>query len=79
MTIIMALLSALAAVPGILKYLESFASAVTLWHIQRQNNETLSKIADAAAFTARAKTDEDRYKAAEAWQAALSRSRVSKS
>lgn len=71
------ILSALAAIPKILGYVESFAAAVTLWFVQRQNNATLAEIADAAAMAVRAETDEDRYKSAEAWQRALSRPRVS--
>ena len=74
-----AILSALAALPAILGYVETFASAVTLWFVQRQNNETLSAIADAAALAMRAQTATDRYAAAQAWQTALSRSRVSTS
>ena len=73
------ILSALAAIPSILKYVESFASAVTLWFVERQNNETLSAISDAAALAANAKTDADRFKAAQSWQSALSRARESSS
>jgi hypothetical protein len=72
-----ALFSALASIPQILGLVESFASAVTLWWVQRQNNQTLQQIADAAALASRAQTDEDRYKAADAWAAALKRPRVS--
>ena len=70
-----AILSALAAIPSILGYVESFAGAVTLWWVQRQKAETLSAIADAAALASRANTDDDRYKAADAWQKALGRDR----
>lgn len=73
------ILSALAAIPQILGYVETFASAVTLWFVQRQNNQTLSAIADAAALAAKASTDADRYAAAQAWQQALSNPRVSSS
>lgn len=71
------ILSALAAIPQILGYVETFAGAVTAWYIERQKSETLSLIADAAALAARAQTDDDRYKAAEAWRVALSRPRNS--
>lgn len=74
---IMTILSALAAIPSILGYVESFCSQVITWYIQRQTNETLSQIADAASLGAHAKTDEDRYAAAAAWQKALSNSRIS--
>ena len=72
-----AILTALAAIPQILGYVESFTAAVSLWYIQRQNNQTLAEIADAAALAARASTDEERYAAALSWQKALSRARVS--
>lgn len=72
-----AVLSALAAIPQTLGLVESFTSAVVLWYCQKANNETLSKIADAAALGARAQTDADRYAVAQAWQVALSRPRVS--
>jgi hypothetical protein len=74
----LALFQALAAIPKILGYLESFAAGVTLWYIQQQDNKTLVSIADAAAFAARAKTQEDRYAAIEKWKAALSRPRIIK-
>ena len=74
---IYALLNALAAIPAICGYVEKFASAVTLWLVQRQNNATLQKIADAAALGARAQTDEDRYAVAQAWRDALSQPRAS--
>lgn len=69
--------TALANIKAIAGYVEAFAGAVTIWYVQRQKNETLSMISDAAAFAARAQTDEDRYVAAEKWQQALSRPRVS--
>lgn len=74
---VMTVLSALAAIPAILGYVEKFCSQVILWYVQRQNNTTLAKIADAAALAARATTDEERYAAAQAWQTALTRPRVS--
>ena len=73
------ILSALAAIPQILGYIESFASSVTLWYVQRQTAANLAAIADAAALAAKATTDADRYAAAAAWQAALSRTSVSSS
>jgi hypothetical protein len=70
------LFNALAAIPSIINAVESFAGAVTLWLIQRQNNQALAAIADAAALSSRAQTDADRYAAAQAWQSALSKPRV---
>lgn len=71
-----AILTALAAIPKIMGYVESFASAVALWYIQRQTNQTLGLIADAAALASRASSDEERYAAAEKWQVALSQPRI---
>lgn len=73
---ILAILNALAAIPSILKYVEEFASAVTLWYCQRQESATLSQIADAAARSAHAQNEEERYAALDAWKKALSRSRI---
>lgn len=71
------LLTALAAIPTLLNLIESFAGAVSLWFVQRQNNQTLSMIADAAALAAKATNETERYAAIQAWQAALTRSRAS--
>jgi hypothetical protein len=73
---IMAVLNALAAIPKILGFVESFASAVAIWWCQRQTGNTLSAIADAAALASRAKNDEERMAAAMAWRDALSRPRI---
>ena len=75
MTWVLAVLNALAAIPKIVGYVESFASLVTSWYVSRQTASTLSAIADAAALAARAQTDEERFAAAAAWQKALSRDR----
>lgn len=74
-----AILSALAAIPQILGYVESFAGAVVLWYCQRATNQTLQAIADAASLAAHAKNDQDRYAAAQAWKTALSAPRVTQS
>lgn len=76
---VLGILNAIAAIPALLGYVQSFAAQVMIWYVQRQNNETLSKIADAAALAARAQTDAERYAAAQAWQSALSRLRVTNS
>jgi len=73
---IVAILNALAAIPSFVGFIESAASQITLWFVQRQNNKTLAAISDAAALAARAQTDADRYAAAKAWQTALSKSRI---
>lgn len=72
------ILNALVAIPKIAGYIEAFVSQLMTWWVQRQTNQTLADIADAAAIGARAKTDEDRMAAAQAWQKALSRSRISR-
>jgi hypothetical protein len=72
----LALFNALAAIPKILEYLNSFAAGVVQWYVERQTNETLREIADAAALASRAKTSEERYAALGKWRAALSRPRV---
>lgn len=74
---VLAILNALAAIPSIVGFIESFAAQVTLWLIQRQNNENLSAIADAASASASAKTQEERYAATEKWMVALSRPKLS--
>lgn len=70
------LFAALASVKALVGYAEEFARGVVAWYVQNATSTTLAEIADAAAMQARAESDEDRYKAAEAWQKALSRPRV---
>lgn len=70
------LFTALSSIAAIAKYVEEFASAVSIWYINRQQTDTLAKIADAAALASRAKTQEERLAAAEKWQDVLSRPRV---
>lgn len=79
MTVFIAILNGLAAIPSILGYVNSFASAIVAWYVQRQDNETLAAIADAAALSSRATDDATRYAAAAAWESALSRSRTTAS
>lgn len=78
MTAVLAILNALAAIPSILKYVEAFAAACAQWYIERQQQETLKEIADAAALAARAKTEAERYAATDAWHRVFARSRVTK-
>lgn len=70
------ILNALIAIPKIAGYVEQVVAAAMAWYVARQKAETLAQIADAAAFAARAQTDEDRYQAAEKWRSALSSPRV---
>jgi uncharacterized protein with von Willebrand factor type A (vWA) domain len=66
------LLAFIKAVPVIDSWVRQFIAL----YIAGQSKETLSRISDAAAMGARALTDEERYKASEAWQKALSRPRI---
>jgi hypothetical protein len=70
------LLTALANIRAIAELVNKFAGAVTLWYVQNQKSKTLSAISDAAALSARAKTQEERFNAAQAWRDALSRPRI---
>lgn len=72
---ISAILDILIAVPQLAYYIKKMVSAIVVWYVQKQTGDTLVMIADAAALAARAQTDEDRFKAAEKWRAALSNTR----
>lgn len=67
-----AIVGAIKAVPIIDGW---FQQLIAAW-MNGQTDETLGQIADAAAFAARADSDELRYQASEKWRKALSRSRV---
>lgn len=71
------MLEALVAIPKIAGLVEKYVGAVVLWYVSRQKAETLGKFADAAAYASRATTQEERYNAAQKWQDALSRPRIS--
>lgn len=73
---VITILNALIAIPKIAGYVESAVQQIVLWYVQRQTAANLSAIADAAALSAHAKTEEDRYAAALSWQKALSRPSV---
>jgi len=74
--LVLAILNALVAIPKIAGYVQTFASAVVSWYVSRQTQETLSAIADAAALAANAKTDDEKFAAAQKWQTALAMGRV---
>jgi len=74
---VVALLNALVAIPKIVGMVEGIVAQVVAWYVARQTSATLAAIADAAALSARAQTDEDRYQAAAKWHDALSRPRIS--
>jgi hypothetical protein len=71
-----AILSALAALPSILGYVNQFCQAVLVWYIQRQDTIALSAIQDALAAQTKAVTQGDRFAAADAWQVAFSKPRT---
>lgn len=73
--LIISIFDGLAAIPKIAEYVNQLAGAIMNWYVQRQTNETLSAISDAAALSARAQTSEELYAASAAWQKALSRPR----
>lgn len=79
MATFLAILSAISAIPKIGAMIENFVTQLTNWWVQRQNSATLAQIADACNVSINAKTDEDRYAAAAAWQKAFSNPRVSSS
>jgi hypothetical protein len=74
---VLAILNALAAIPAIAGYVESAIQTIISWYVAKQQSDTLAAIADAAALSARAQTEADRYAAAQAWSTALSRARIS--
>jgi hypothetical protein len=77
MATITLILNALVAIPKIAGYVETFAAAIVSWYVNRQTTETLAAIANAADLAATATTQDQRYAAAQAWQTALQRPRVS--
>lgn len=72
----LSLFTALAAIPKILGYLEDFAAGVMLWYVNHSKAANMQAIADAAALSARAETDDEFYAASDAWHSALTRKRV---
>lgn len=72
---IIAILNALIAIPKIASLVMTAVSDIVAWYVQKQTSDTLAAIADAAAFAAKAQTDDDRYQAAQKWRDALSRDR----
>ena len=73
MTLVIAILQALVALPKIGDLISGWLSQIIAWYISSQNERNAQAIADAAAFSLRAQTKEDRLEAAKKWQAALSR------
>ena len=69
------LIKALAAIPAIIGSIKEFAAGVSYWYAEIQTKETLAEIADAAALSARAETQDDRYAALARWKSALSNTR----
>ena len=63
------------AIAVIVEAVQSAISQITAWWIARQDASVQQKIIDAAALSARASTDEERYAAAQNWQTVLSSTR----
>ena len=70
------LLEALISIPKIGDMVSAAIDSIVQWWAARQTAETMAKISDAAALSARAKTQEDRHAALDKWRDALSRPRV---
>ena len=79
MTLVLAILNTIIAIPQIAGYVETLCAGIASWYIQRQTSETLAAIANAADAAASASTDAERYAAAQLWQTALSKPRVTAS
>jgi len=75
MTTIVGIFTALANVASISKYVYEFASLISVWYIEKMDSERSKKLSDSIALTMRAKTDEDRIKAAAALRDAMSQPR----
>ena len=73
MTLVIAILQALVALPKIGELVNGWLAQIIAWYISSQNERNAQAIADAAAFSLRAQTKEDRLAAAKKWQDALSR------
>lgn len=79
------LASIIALIPKIFTALDSFAkisefvravaAVITQWWISKQTKETRSMIADAAAASAAAETEDELLEANKRWQSVLSRNR----
>lgn len=73
MTLVIAILQALIATPKIGGMVNAWIAQVFAWYVTTQNEANGKAIADAAAFSLRAQTKEERLEAAKKWQDALSR------
>lgn len=72
---LLALFTAMAGLPKLGDQIREFAGAIAAWYINQATRDTKMKILDAAAMALRAKNDDERYAAAQAWRNALSRPR----
>ena len=71
-------MSVFSAIVGLIKAIpivDGWMQQLVALYVTQQTAATLQGIVDAAAMAARAKTDEERYVAADAWRIALSKSR----
>jgi len=75
---IIKILEFLFKIPALVSTLDKWLTEIISWYLSKQTKDTLSEIADAAAFASKAKTKEERYEAAKKWQDAISRTRYIK-
>lgn len=74
---ILTIVKALAGMPAFTDKVLAIVGEISSWYINQANEATKMKILDAAAMAMRAKNEEQRYAAAEAWRKALSRPKLS--
>jgi hypothetical protein len=70
-----AFLSGVIALAKVIPLIDSAIRQLFALYVVSYDRETLIEIADAAALSARAESQDERFKAADAWQKALTRVR----
>lgn len=75
-TFISGLFNAISSVASLADLVYKFAQAVTSWYVSKSSQDTMQALADAAAASSAAQTDEELANASALWQKALSRPRV---
>ena len=76
-TFLMSMFTAIASINSLAGYAQEFAAALTQWLVTQATDAQRQAISDAVALQSAAKTDADRYAAADAWQKVLAQGRVS--
>ncbi|HND36776.1 MAG TPA: hypothetical protein PKZ49_09190 [Nitrosomonas sp.] len=75
---ISAILTGLSNIKYLADLVKQIVEAAMLWYIDNMNAETSKLLADAAAASATAKTDQEHADASALWKKALSRPRIIK-